>query len=151
MIQPKLDERQRRILKFVVESHVKRGEPVGSRYVRMAYHLSISPATIRGAMQRLEEEDLLAHPHTSAGRVPTETGYRYYVDTLMQPETIPPATKRAVDRIFERAVQTTSAVEDLQLLATRVLARSSRCALGTRARSAVSIWSRSRTASFCSR
>jgi len=125
MNQPKLDDRQRRILKLVVESHVRRGEPVGSRYVRMAYHLSISAATIRGAMQRLEEEELLAHPHTSAGRIPTETGYRYYVDSLMRPEPVPPAVRRAVDRSIDHAVRSASAAEDLQILATRVLAQTS--------------------------
>ncbi|MBI4365172.1 MAG: heat-inducible transcription repressor HrcA [Candidatus Latescibacteria bacterium] len=125
MTLPTLDERQRRILKLVVESHVRRGEPVGSRYVRTAYHLSISPATIRGAMQRLEEEALLAHPHTSAGRIPTESGYRYYVDSLMRPEPVSPATRRAVDRSIERAVRTAAGAEDLQILATRVLAQTS--------------------------
>ncbi len=93
-----LNERHRRILKIVVESHVMRAEPVGSQYVRVAYHLSISPATIRGAMKRLEEEGLLDHPHTSAGRVPTEAGYRFYVDSLMEAEPIPPGTRRALDR-----------------------------------------------------
>jgi len=96
MKRPMLDERLRRILQFVVESHVSRAEPVGSQYVRAAYHLSISPATIRNAMQQLEQMGFLAHPHTSAGRVPTEAGYRYYVDELMGPETVRPATRRTV-------------------------------------------------------
>jgi heat-inducible transcriptional repressor len=100
---PLLDERLRRILTFVVESHVTRAEPVGSQYVRAAYHLDISPATIRNAMQQLEELGLLAHPHTSAGRVPTEAGYRYYVDELMRPETIPAPTRRAIDAALEEA------------------------------------------------
>ena len=99
-----------------------RAEPVGSQYVRMAYHLSISPATIRSAMKRLEGEGLLGHPHTSAGRVPTEAGYRYYVDSLMEPEPITPATKRALDKALDCRAP---AAEDLQGLATRVLAKSS--------------------------
>lgn len=98
-----LDERLRRILTFVVESHVSSGEPVGSQYVRAAYHLSISPATIRNAMQQLEELGLLSHPHTSAGRVPTEQGYRYYVDHLMRPESLTPATRRGLDEALEGA------------------------------------------------
>jgi len=122
MSRPHLDERHRRILKFVVESHVLTSEPVGSQYVRMAYHLSISPATIRGAMKRLEEEGLLDHPHTSAGRVPTEAGYRYYVDDLMEPEPIPPATRRAVNKALE---QRGVVAEDLDELGARVLAKSS--------------------------
>jgi heat-inducible transcriptional repressor len=105
MTRSPLDERQRRILTFVVESHVSRGEPVGSQYVRAAYHLSISPATIRNAMQQLEEMGFLGHPHTSAGRVPTEAGYRYYVDELMRPEPIRPATRRAVSARLEPLIE----------------------------------------------
>ena len=120
MLRPNLNERHRRILKFVVESHVMRAEPVGSQYVRMAYHLSISPATIRGAMKRLEEEGLLDHPHTSAGRVPTEAGYRYYVDCLMEPEPIAPAARRALDRKLGRSEWV---IEDLQKEAADALAQ----------------------------
>ncbi len=98
-----LDERLRRILTFVVESHVSRGEPVGSQYVRAAYHLSISTATIRNAMQQLEELGLLFHPHTSAGRVPTEAGYRYYVDHLMRAESLPAAARRTLDQTLDDA------------------------------------------------
>jgi heat-inducible transcriptional repressor len=122
MSRPDLNERQRRILKFVVESHVMRAEPVGSQYVRMAYHLSISPATIRSAMKRLEDEGFLDHPHTSAGRVPTEAGYRYYVDCLMEPEPIAPATRRALNRALEKSAGDDV---DFQTLAARVLAKSS--------------------------
>ncbi|HLQ65771.1 MAG TPA: heat-inducible transcriptional repressor HrcA [Candidatus Limnocylindrales bacterium] len=98
-----LDPRLSRILTFVVESHVSSAEPVGSQYVRAAYHLSISPATIRNAMRELEELGLLRHPHTSAGRVPTEAGYRYYVDHLMRPEPIPIGMRRALDGAADRA------------------------------------------------
>jgi heat-inducible transcriptional repressor len=106
-----LDERLRRILTFVVESHVTSAEPVGSQYVRAAYHLSISPATIRNAMQQLEELGFLSHPHTSAGRVPTEQGYRYYVDHLMRPDSLAPATRRALDQALEEA-QLSGAIEE---------------------------------------
>jgi heat-inducible transcriptional repressor len=123
MPRPHLNERHRRILKFVVESHVQRAEPVGSQYVRVAYHLSISPATIRSAMKRLEDEGLLGHPHTSAGRVPTETGYRYYVDRLMEPEPLPASTRRAIDREITRWP---AARADVQDLAVDLLARSAR-------------------------
>jgi len=97
------DQRLRRILMFVVESHVSLAEPVGSQYVRAAYHLSISPATIRNAMQQLEELGFLSHPHTSAGRIPTEAGYRYYVDELMRPEPLPASVRRALDLVLEEA------------------------------------------------
>lgn len=124
MIQPILEPRLSRILNFVVESHVSRAEPVGSQYVRAAYHLSISPATIRNAMRELEEMGLLSHPHTSAGRVPTEIGYRYYVDHLMRPETVPAATRRVLDDAIGRARQQPHAADLAPILAraTRQLA-----------------------------
>ena len=96
-----------------------RAEPVGSQYVRVAYHLSISPATIRGAMKRLEEDGFLGHPHTSAGRVPTEAGYRCYVDSLMEPDPIAPATRRALDRKLGKKAL---GLEDLQKFAADALA-----------------------------
>lgn len=123
MIRPQIDERLRRILKFVVESHVQSAGPVGSQHVRAAYHLSISPATIRSAMQRLEALGLLDHPHTSAGRVPTEAGYRYYVDELMVPEELPMSTRRAVDAAFEHEEEQGAGPE---AAATHALARISR-------------------------
>jgi heat-inducible transcriptional repressor len=123
MIRSNLDERHRRILKFVVESHVLRAEPVGSQYVRVAYHLSISPATIRGAMSHLEELGLLEHPHTSAGRVPTELGYRYYVDELMRPGPVAPATRRGMESALDAA---RTGGEELEGAAARALARASR-------------------------
>jgi len=123
MKSPDLDTRLRRILKFVVESHVQSAEPVGSRYVRGAYHLSISPATIRGAMQRLESLGLLDHPHTSAGRIPTEAGYRLYVDDLMEPEELSAATRRAVDALLAPGLDHG---EEVAAVATHALARASR-------------------------
>ncbi len=123
MTRPQIDERLRRILKFVVECHVQSAEPVGSQYVRAAYHLSISPATIRSAMQKLEALGLLGHPHTSAGRIPTEPGYRYYVDELMTPEELAPSTRRAVDAVFEQGEEQGAGPD---AAATHALARISR-------------------------
>jgi heat-inducible transcriptional repressor len=123
MTRPSLDERRRRILTFVVESHVTRAEPVGSQFVRAAYHLSISPATIRNAMQDLEEMGFLGHPHTSAGRVPTEAGYRYYVDQLMRPEPIPAATRRKVSGALKPLLE---AGDIFSSEVPRILARASR-------------------------
>ncbi|HEX7079018.1 MAG TPA: hypothetical protein VF363_11395, partial [Candidatus Eisenbacteria bacterium] len=123
MIRSNLDERLRRILTFVVESHVSLAEPVGSQYVRAAYHLSISPATIRSAMQQLEEVGLLGHPHTSAGRVPTEAGYRYYVDELMRPDPLSAPTRRSLDEAIER---TRDRVEAIEAELPQLLARVSR-------------------------
>ena len=78
-----LSERERRILEAVVQSYVETAEPVGSRRVARRFGLGVSAATVRNAMSDLEEKGLLFHPHTSAGRVPTDSAYRLYVDSLM--------------------------------------------------------------------
>ncbi|MEW6448777.1 MAG: heat-inducible transcriptional repressor HrcA [Bacillota bacterium] len=81
-----LDERKKRILAAVVEDFINTAEPVGSRTIARRYGFGISPATIRNEMADLEEMGYLEQPHTSAGRIPSERGYRYYVDHLMEPE-----------------------------------------------------------------
>ncbi|RPF46703.1 heat-inducible transcription repressor HrcA [Thermodesulfitimonas autotrophica] len=81
-----LDERKERILAAVVEDFIDTAEPIGSRTIARKYGLGISPATIRNEMADLEEMGYLKQPHTSAGRIPSERGYRYYVDHLMEPE-----------------------------------------------------------------
>ncbi|HEY3447420.1 MAG TPA: heat-inducible transcriptional repressor HrcA [Myxococcales bacterium] len=78
-----LDVRQNDILRLIVQEHISTGEPVGSTSIA-GRDLPVSPATVRGVMADLEELGFLEKPHTSAGRVPTERGYRYYVDTLVQ-------------------------------------------------------------------
>src|ERR1700704_648496 len=78
-----LTERQRAILQRVVEEYVATGQPVGSKYLVERAGLSVSPATVRNELAELESLGLLTHPHTSAGRVPTEPGYRFYVDRLL--------------------------------------------------------------------
>lgn len=79
-----LSERKKQILKTIVEAHIAEGEPVGSKYIVDNHQLSCSSATIRNEMSELEEMGYLEKPHTSAGRVPSELGYRFYVDTLVQ-------------------------------------------------------------------
>ncbi|MGC4121716.1 MAG: heat-inducible transcriptional repressor HrcA [Myxococcales bacterium] len=78
-----LDVRQRDILRLIVQEHITTGEPVGSTAIA-GRDLPVSPATVRSVMADLEELGFLEKPHTSAGRVPTDRGYRYYVDTLVQ-------------------------------------------------------------------
>ncbi len=78
-----LSDRQRRILRMVVEEYVTSGQPVGSRHLVESSGLSVSSSTVRYELAELEERGLLTHPHTSAGRVPTDSGYRYYVDSLL--------------------------------------------------------------------
>lgn len=77
-------ERQREILIRVVEEYVATGQPVGSKYLVERAGMQVSPATVRTELAELERLGLLMHPHTSAGRVPTDRGYRYYVDRLLE-------------------------------------------------------------------
>jgi heat-inducible transcriptional repressor len=82
MIFDMLDNRSRQVLHAVVQSYINNPEPVGSFFVTKKYDLGCSPATIRGIMADLEEFGFLSQPHTSAGRVPTDKGYRFFVDSL---------------------------------------------------------------------
>ncbi|MCL4520954.1 MAG: heat-inducible transcriptional repressor HrcA [Firmicutes bacterium] len=79
-----MDGRKQRVLELLVEDYVNTGEPVGSRTLSRKYQLGVSPATIRNEMADLEVEGYLEHPHTSSGRVPSDKGYRYYVDQLLE-------------------------------------------------------------------
>ncbi len=81
-----MDERKKQILRALIRDYVDVGEPVGSRTIAKKYDLGVSPATIRNEMSDLEEMGFIRQPHASAGRVPSDKGYRYYVDNLMEPE-----------------------------------------------------------------
>jgi heat-inducible transcriptional repressor len=80
-----LSEREKQILNSVVESYVETAAPVGSRFLAKRYNLGISPATVRNTMNDLEEMGYLRQPHVSAGRVPTDSGYRFYVNSITIP------------------------------------------------------------------
>ena len=79
-----MDSRKEKILEAVVLDYIETAEPVGSRTISKKYDLGVSSATIRNEMADLEEMGLIVQPHTSAGRIPTDTGYRLYVDRLMK-------------------------------------------------------------------
>ena len=79
----RLTPRKMQILRAIVDAHIQGGEPVGSKYLSQDVHISASPATIRNEMAELEEMGYLVQPHTSAGRIPSELGYKYYVDALV--------------------------------------------------------------------
>lgn len=132
-----LDERKELILREIVEAYVRRGEPVGSKNVADAADLGVSSATIRNEMAILEREGYISHPHTSAGRIPTDKGYRYYVDVLAP--RVAPAPKRrreiernltgafsALDELLERTSQLLSELTDYTSLAATPSAQSSR-------------------------
>lgn len=94
-----LSERKRQILKAVVDAHIRYGDPVGSKYLTQTTQLTCSAATIRNEMAELEEMGYLMQPHTSAGRVPSEQGYKYYVESLVQDYA---STRREIDQINEQ-------------------------------------------------
>lgn len=93
-----LTDREEQILGAVIRTYVETAEPAGSRTVAKRHGLGVSPATIRNAMSDLEDKGFLFHPHTSAGRIPTDQAYRYYVDTLMHPLKVPAAEQRRLRR-----------------------------------------------------
>src|SRR5436305_4963781 len=102
MTQPitELTDRMRAIFGQVVETYLERGAPVGSK--ALAATINLSPASIRGVMQELEERGLLTHPHTSAGRVPTDSGLRLFVDGIMQAAAPDPRERREIERQIAR-------------------------------------------------
>ncbi len=93
-----LSERSREILKTIIHSYINDAEPVGSRTVAKKAGLGLSPATIRNAMADLEDIGLLFQPHSSAGRLPTEIGLRYYVDFLLEKEDLPWGDQVAIEK-----------------------------------------------------
>jgi len=111
-----LTSRQLHVLEAVIQTYIETAEPAGSRTVAHRFGLGVSPSGIRGIMGELEEKGLLYHPHTSAGRIPTDVGYRVYVDSLMhrsppsdearlalQAEL--PSTRNAMDQLLRRTAQ----------------------------------------------
>lgn len=105
-----LSERERQVLEAVVRFFVETAEPAGSRTISRRFSLGVSPATIRNTMSDLEEKGFLYHPHTSAGRIPTDKAYRVYVDALMRLEP-PPSIDR--ERLAEDLGERGSAIETI--------------------------------------
>jgi heat-inducible transcriptional repressor len=99
-----LDERKASILRAVVQEYIETAQPVGSAHIARAGRLNVSSATVRNEMALLEREGYLIHPHTSAGRVPTDKGYRFYVDHLRTPPgPLAANQKRKVEEFFTKA------------------------------------------------
>ena len=93
-----LTERERQILANLIEHYISTAGPVGSRAIANKFRMGLSSATIRNTLQDLEELGLVEQPHTSAGRIPTDTGYRFYVDSLLKPELLSAEEKSSVRR-----------------------------------------------------
>ncbi len=97
----RLDERKARLLRAVVHDFIQHAEPVGSKTLAERYALGVSTATIRNELATLEEQGYLTHPHTSAGRIPTDAGYRFYVDSLSGVGQLARAQEEAIVHWFE--------------------------------------------------
>src|SRR2546430_2740927 len=102
---PALAERQRDLLRAVIREYIATAEPVASAALVRRYGLDVSSATVRNALAALEELGLLTHPHTSAGRVPTDLGYRYFIESLMPDTALQPDEQLTVSHQFQQAQQ----------------------------------------------
>ncbi len=100
-MQREAKERQAEVLSLIVKHYVETAEPVGSRYI--AKQLDLSSATIRNVMADLEEAGYITHPHTSAGRVPTDKGYRYYIESLMRVKNVNESTAKSIRTEYANA------------------------------------------------
>jgi heat-inducible transcriptional repressor len=105
-----LDERRAAILRAVVEGYIETAQPVGSGHVARREGIGVSPATIRNDMVVLEQEGYLSQPHTSAGRIPTDKGYRFFVDSLVGPGELDASRRQQVKSFFD---STHGAIEDM--------------------------------------
>jgi len=105
------EDRRLRVLRAIVQDYVQTSEPVGSKALLDRHHLGVSAATVRNDMAALEEEGLIAAPHTSAGRVPTDAGYRLFVDRLSAVKPMSAAEQRAIGQFLEGAVDLDDVVD----------------------------------------
>jgi heat-inducible transcriptional repressor len=119
---PELTERQRTILLLLIRDYIETAQPVGSKRLVERFHLDLSPATVRNEMSALTEMGYLRQPHTSAGRVPAEEGYRIFVGQLMQKAELPASVQNTISRQF---FQARPDVEQWMTLAASVLAHQS--------------------------
>src|SRR5215210_6198298 len=116
------DDRKLAVLRAIVEDYVSTQEPVGSKALVERHSLGVSPATIRNDMAALEDEGYIAQPHTSAGRVPTDKGYRLFVDRLTTVKPLSPAERRAIQSLLDGAVD----LDDVVARTVRLLAQLTR-------------------------
>jgi heat-inducible transcriptional repressor len=113
-----LSERELRVLEAVVQTYIETAEPAGSQTIARKFGLGVSPATIRSTMSELEDKGYLFHPHTSAGRIPTDRAYRVYVDAIMR---LSPPSHEHQHALRAELVGTRSAVEEILRRAAQVL------------------------------
>ncbi len=108
-----MDKRQELLLKLIVESYIKTAEPVGSNFLVLKSGLDISAPTIRNEMRALEEAGYLTHPHTSAGRIPTELGYQYYVENLMETKKTKNKVKNEIEEVAKEEIDDVKKIKNV--------------------------------------
>lgn len=113
-----LNEREKNILKYIVQQFIETANPVGSRYITKKYRLDLSPATVRNIMSDLEYSGYINHPHTSAGRVPTDKGYRFFVDSLIN---VPKLKSYEKEKIHRELENYSTETEELISIASKIL------------------------------
>jgi heat-inducible transcriptional repressor len=121
-----LNSRAEELLKLLIQRYIQDGQPVGSRTLSRAAGLGLSSATIRNVMADLDELGFVASPHTSAGRIPTQRGYRYFVDSLLSPEPLDEPSRTALEAEFGRSRH--NSAQDLAQAASSLLSQLSRMA-----------------------
>ena len=115
-----LDDRRREVLRTLIQLHVETGEPVGSESLSRAFGRALSPASLRSIMADLEALGYLDHPHTSAGRVPTDDGYRVYVDSLMGRTPLAPGEAQAIAELGQGEASAEQTLERASHLLSRL-------------------------------
>jgi len=116
----KMDERKQKVLQAIILDYIATADPVGSRTIAKKYDLGVSPATVRNEMADLEDMGFIEQPHTSAGRIPSQIGYRYYVDCLMEKEPVKAEMKEVVRSALVNRIRET---EDLIQFSSRLLSQ----------------------------
>ncbi|OGE21514.1 MAG: heat-inducible transcription repressor HrcA [Candidatus Dadabacteria bacterium RBG_19FT_COMBO_40_33] len=125
MNREELSERGKRILNLIVNHHIKTGEPIGSNALVKSYELPWSSATVRTTMADLMNEGYLSQPHVSAGRIPSEKGFRFYIDSLLYPQMLSEKKRGVIRRRYERIEGT---LDEVMHETSKMLSDISRCA-----------------------
>lgn len=123
MIYEDLNEREKTILRSIIQQFILTAAPVGSRNITKRFNIGFSPATVRNIMSDLEDSGFINHPHTSAGRVPTDKGYRYYVDALMEIQKLKSSEKDIIEKSLDKNLTET---DDILKIASRLLSNITR-------------------------
>jgi heat-inducible transcriptional repressor len=121
-----LNEREKEVLELIIQNFILTATPVGSRYLAKRSDLGLSDATIRNVMADLEDEGYITHPHTSAGRVPTDKGYRFYVNTMMRISALPQSERLKIDQNIMQLTASVPTSDDVLRESSKILGKLSK-------------------------